>query len=173
LTRPQHEAPALRQITVRATNFDGSPHWEHPAWLLRADGDIVVTQTSAGLVVKSTARESGEFVSPYNTNAHYWLDRWFNVIRLELPGQGLYGYYCNVATPMRFDGSTVHYVDLQLDVLVRAGGDGSLVHEVADEDEFEVARQRYAYDKALVTRCYGAVDELIGMIEARKFPFDA
>jgi hypothetical protein len=30
----------LRQITVRATNFDGSLHWEHPAWLLRAEDGL-------------------------------------------------------------------------------------------------------------------------------------
>jgi protein associated with RNAse G/E len=173
VTRSQHEAAGLRQITVSATNYDGSPHWEHPAWLKRADGGIVVTQTSAGLVVKSTARESGEFVSPYNTNGHYWPDRWFNVIRLELPGQGLYGYYCNVATPLQFDGSTVRYVDLQLDVLVRIEEDGSLTHTLEDEDEFAAARQRYGYAEELVSRCYASVEELVAMVEARQFPFDS
>ncbi len=173
MTRPQHEAPGLRMVTVLATNFDGSPHWEHPAWLLRAQDDIVVTQTSAGLSIKSTARESGEFVSPYNTHGHYWPDRWFNVIRLELPGQGLYGYYCNIATPLPFDGETVRYVDLQLDVLVRADADGALTHTVTDEDEFEVARERYAYSSDLVRRCRDAVAEVIAMVESREFPFDA
>ena len=170
--RRQHEAPGLRQVTVRATNFDGSLHWEHPAWLLRADEALVVTQTPAGLSIKSSARESGEFVSPYNTHGHYWPDRWFNVIRLELPGQGLYGYYCNIATPLQFDGETVHYVDLQLDVLARVEADGSLTHRLVDEDEFEAARQRYAYADQLVERCRTAVDDVVRMIEAREFPFD-
>lgn len=173
MPRPQHDAAGLREITVRATNFDGSLHWEHPAWLKRADDGFVMTQTYAGLVVKATAHESGEFVSPYNTNAHYWADRWFNVIRLELPGQGLYGYYCNIATPLQFDGATVHYVDLQLDVLVRAEADGSLTHTLADEDEFEAAREHYPYAEELVLRCYGAVDEVVRMLEAREFPFDS
>ncbi|HWC28844.1 MAG TPA: DUF402 domain-containing protein [Dehalococcoidia bacterium] len=170
--RQQHEAPSLRQITVRATNYDGSLHWEHPAWLLRADDGIVVTQTSAGLAIKSSARESGEFVSPYNTNGHYWADRWFNVIRLELPGKGHTGYYCNIASPLTFDGQTVHYVDLQLDVLVTVEPNGRLTHRVVDEDEFEAARKRYAYGVDLISRCRDAVDEVVRMIEAREFPFD-
>jgi protein associated with RNAse G/E len=170
--RPQHEAPGLRQIMVRATNFDGSLHWEHPAWLLLAEDGIVVTQTSAGLSVKSSARESGEFVSPYDTRAHYWADRWFNVIRLDRPGEGLDGYYCNIATPLQFDGSTVHYVDLQLDVRVFADAAGALSYQLLDEDEFEAARERYAYADELVARCRAAVEQVIAMVEAREFPFD-
>jgi protein associated with RNAse G/E len=172
MSRPQHEAPGLREITVRATNFDGSLHWEHPAWLKRTDSGLVMTQTAAGLVVKATAHDGGEFVSPYNTNGHYWPDRWFNVIRLELPGQGLYGYYCNIATPLQFDGATVNYVDLQLDVLVRVEADGSLTQTLEDEDEFLEAKARYGYAEELVSRCYGAAEEVVRMVEAREFPFD-
>ncbi|HEX5370777.1 MAG TPA: DUF952 domain-containing protein, partial [Dehalococcoidia bacterium] len=88
-----HARPRI--VTVRATNYDGSDHWVHPATLLHADDGFVMTRTSAGVDI---ARERGIFTSPYNTRAHYWTDRWFNAIRLELPGKGLYGYYCNIAT---------------------------------------------------------------------------
>jgi hypothetical protein len=170
MSRAQHEAPSLRQITVLATNFDGTPHWEHAAWLVRADGSFVQTQTPANTVVKN---EGDGYVSPYDTLGHYWTDRWFNVIRLETPGEGLFGYYCNIATPLEFDGATVRYVDMQLDVRVFADPSGGLTYRVVDEDEFEEARGRYAYAEELVRRCRGAVDELVGLIEARAFPFDA
>lgn len=160
---------ALGLVTVQGTNYDGSIHWKHPATLLQAGPGLVQTQTSAGLEIK---REAGIFVSRYNTRGHYWPDRWFNVIRLELPGQGLYGFYCNIATPARFDGETVHYTDLQLDVIVRRDGGARLVHSVVDEDEFEEARLRYGYDAGLVARCRAAVDELIAMVGRRAFPFD-
>ena len=58
-------------------------------------------------------------------------------------------------------------------VRVFADGNGGLMHRLMDEDEFEAARGRYAYDEALVARCYAAVDELVRMVEAREFPFDA
>ena len=169
--RPQHEAADLRRITVRATNYDGELHWEHAAWLLSADEGWVVTRTHAGTPVRT--ERGGEYISPFDTRAHYWTDRWFNVIRLETPGQGLYGYYCNIATPLRFDGDTVHYVDLQLDVRVTADATGALEYRVVDEDEFEEARQRYAYADELVARCQAAVADLVAMIEAREYPFDS
>lgn len=169
MSRPQHEAPSLREITVRGTNYDGSLHWEHAAWLMQADGGFVQTATPPNTPVKN---EGDGYVSPYDTLGHYWADRWFNVIRLETPGEGLYGYYCNVATPLQFDGATVHYVDLQLDVRVFAEANGGLSYRLVDEDEFEEARERYAYADDLVARCYAAVDEVVRMVEAREFPFD-
>ena len=159
-----------RLVTVHATRFDGADHWIHPATLLRADDDIVITQTRAGLDI---SRGNGKwFTSPYNTHGHYWPDRWFNVIRLELPGQGLFGFYCNIATPLQFDGATVGYVDLQLDVIARVTTGGGLTYWLADEDEFEEARDHYGYDDALITRCYDAVKEVSNMIQSREFPFD-
>ncbi len=83
----------------------------------------------------------------------------------------MFGYYCNIATPLEFDGETVHYVDLQLDVRVFADAAGSLTHRLMDEGEFEEARQRYAYEDELVSRCHSAVDELVRMVETREFPF--
>ena len=162
--------PPSRLVTVHATTFDGRDHWIHPATLVSAEDALVVTQTAAGLDIR---RGNGRtFTSPYNTNGHYWPDKWFNVIRLELPGQGLYGFYCNIATPLQFDGSTVGYVDLQLDVIARVTSAGGLTYWLADEDEFEEARDRYGYDDSLIERCYGAVREVSALIERREFPFD-
>lgn len=164
---PVGKAP--RPVRVHAVNWDGSDHWQHPARLLRAGPEIVVTATSAG---QEVSREGGTYVSPFDTNGHYWPDRWYNVIRLEEPGKGLSGFYCNIASPVRFDGRSVRYIDLQLDVRVYAAADGSLTYVLLDEDEFEAARQRYSYPDALVRHCRDAVDELIALIEARIFPFD-
>ena len=155
-------------IRVSACNYDGSPHWEHEAWLVEVGDGIVVTRTEAGLAVKT---EGGGYTSPFDTRGHYWPDRWFNVIRLEEPGKGLFGFYCNVATPAEFDGATVRYTDLQLDVRVYVDA-GGLRYDVLDEDEFAAARLRFGYADELVERCRAAVDELIGLIEARAFPFD-
>jgi protein associated with RNAse G/E len=163
-----------RNVTIRATNYDGSPHWVHPALLLKASEELVVTGTAAGLVI---ARETGTFTSPFNTRGHYWPDRWFNVIRLDRPDPAggpprLDGYYCNIASPVQFDGSTVGYVDLQLDVRAFADDDGKLTHRVLDEDEFEAARRLYEYPADLVERCWQAVDEVVALLLARSFPFD-
>jgi uncharacterized protein (DUF952 family)/protein associated with RNAse G/E len=163
------EESAVRVVQIVATNYDGSPHWSHPARLLHANDDIVITATSAGLPIQ---RVAGPFTSPFNTRAHYWPDRWFNVIRLEEPGRGLTGYYCNIAAPVQFDGANVCYVDLQLDVRVYVASDGTLTWTLLDEDEFEAARLRYGYDEELVAKCKGAVAQIVAMVESKAYPFD-
>src|SRR6185436_206645 len=68
----QHDQVALQdmgEVRIVATNYDGSPHWSHPARLLHADDAIVITATSAGLPIE---RVAGPFTSPFNTRAHYW-----------------------------------------------------------------------------------------------------
>jgi protein associated with RNAse G/E len=157
-----------RRVRLQATNHDGTAHWGHPAWLVEAREGFVRTSTAAGQEVET---ETGTFVSPFNTFGHYWADRWYNVIRLEEPGKGLVGFYCNIATPLTFDGETVGYADLQLDVRVFVEGDGSMRCEVWDEDEFEAARERYGYSPELVERCRAAVDEVMAAVGAREFPF--
>ncbi len=155
-------------IWVCATNQDDSPHWQHPALLAGCHDGMVVTRTGFG---QQVAREDGAFTSAFDTRGHYWSDRWFNVIRLDVPGTGLDGFYCNVASPLRFDGQILSYVDLQLDVRVRATA-GALSWSLLDEDEFESARQRFDYPSELVQHCHAAVDQIVRMVEAREFPFD-
>ena len=157
-----------RLIRVLASNYDGTPHWEHPALLVSESKDLLVTETASGLEI---ATERGPWNSPYNTRGHYWPDRWFNVIRLEEPGRGLTGFYCNIATPVEFDGESLRYIDLQLDVRVFVS-EAEWTYTVLDADEFEEARHRYAYPDDLVVRCRQAVDAIIGLVESRQFPFE-
>jgi protein associated with RNAse G/E len=166
-------------VRIRGTSYDGRPHWLHAAYLVLQKDEIIVTQTFAGLEV---ATRNGPWASPYHTRGHYWTDRWYNVIRLDPPPRATLpelwqgsrrAFYCNVATPAEFDGETIHYVDLQLDVLAFIAPDGSMRYEVRDEDEFEEAQARFGYPEPLVRSAWDAVAELVALIEARAFPFSA
>ena len=105
-------------------------------------------------------------------SGHFWPDRWFNVIRYSANERHPAGWYCNIASPATLDGSTLTYIDYELDVRVFASPDGGLQWVLLDEDEFEEARARYGYDDDLVRRCHDAVDQIIAMVKAREFPFD-
>ncbi len=156
------------EVQIFGVRYDGSPHWQHPARLLEAMDGVVITETRAGLQV---LHDGTPWTSPYNTRGHYWPDRYFNVIRLELPDtRKLHGWYCNIATPVQFDGQTVRYVDLDLDVIVHHGAANDW--EIRDRDEFEQARERYAYPESVVRDALAAIDDLVAMVEAREFPFD-
>jgi uncharacterized protein len=158
-----------RRVQVRATNYDGSHHWSHPAYLVIERGGLIVVQTPAGTSVET---ENGEWVSPFDTRGHYWADRWYNVIRLVAPhGGGFQGFYCNIATPVEFDGENVHYVDLQLDARVYPEEQG-LRPVIMDEDEFEAACEKYAYPTRVIESARGGLEELLALVAKRQFPFD-
>ena len=166
-TNDANDIALPRPIQIRATNYDGSPHWSHAAELIEQAGGLLVTRTTMGVEVLT---ERGVWHSPYDTNGHYWPDRWFNVIRLHKDGR-LNGFYCNIATPATFDGANLGYVDLQLDVRVFVSDD-EWSYTVLDADEFDEARKRYQYPDELIVRCRRAVDEVIELIESRQFPFE-
>jgi protein associated with RNAse G/E len=157
-----------RLVRLLATNYDGTPHWSHPTLLVIESDDLLVAETSASLEVMT---ERGPWTSPFATRGYYWRSRWYNVIRLEEPGYGLNGWYCNIAMPAVFDGATLSYVDMQLDVRVFARSN-DLEYELWDEEEFEAAHRRFGYPVGVVERCRKAVGEVIALVESRSFPFD-
>ncbi len=157
-----------RPIRVVGTHYDGAVHWEHPAYLVLLRKGLIVTQTFAGLQV---LRDGEPWLDPYDTRGYYWPDRHYNVIRLDLPkGRGIHGWYCNIATPYEFDGETLHYIDLQFDVIVHAGSPHEV--EIRDREEFDEARARFSYPESLVREATQAVEELEALVAGRGFPFD-
>ena len=75
--------------------------------------------------------------------------------------------YANVATPAQFDGETLRWIDLDLDVLTRKGG-----VEVDDEDEFADHRERFSYPDDVVRHALAARDELLRLARSGASPFD-
>ena len=62
----------------------------------------------------------------------YWFHRWFNIFTIY-DGEGRFkGWYANISTPITFDGETIRYTDLDLDLWVWP--DRRFI--VLDEDEF-------------------------------------
>jgi protein associated with RNAse G/E len=98
---------------------------------------------------------------------YYWLDRWYNVFRFARPDGKLRNYYCNVNVPAKFDGATLSYVDLDLDLLV----DPDFSYQVLDVEDFERNVRQYGYPAEVEVKARHAVAELITMIETRQFPF--
>ena len=155
-----------RRIHVCSTKYDGSPHWEFDSWAALEEASLLITLNFAGQELQSW---KGPWVTPYHTRNHFWSDRWYNVMRLERPrGGGLEGWYCNVTTPAQFDREHVRYADLDLDVRVSAAGEVELM----DEDEFLENSTRMSYPDEVAEQARRAVDELLALIQKRRFPFE-
>lgn len=151
-------------LILRATKYDGTPHWVQPFRLISDDGNMLVTAYTARTPI-FTSR--GEFRSPYDSRVYFWRDRWYNVFRLSRPGCGLSLWYCNITTPPTTEGRYIRYIDLDLDVAVRPDGTIS----VLDEDEFRENQLRYGYSQEVVRRAREAVEEVLALARNGGFPF--
>jgi len=154
-----------RAVHVRSTKYDGSPHWEFDSWFVRREGPLVVTFDFAGTVFQTW---KGPWQATHHARNHFWTNRWYNVMRLDLPDGTFDGWYCNVATPVEFDGEHIRYVDLDLDVRVPPSGEP----RVLDEDEFLEHSERMGYPRDVIEHARNAVDELLRLAAAAQPPFE-
>jgi len=158
--------PLGRTIHVVSTKYDGSAHWEFDSFFIAERGPLLITANFAGQVYQTW---KGPHTEPFDIRNHFWTDRWYNVMRCDRPrAGGLEYWYCNVTTPALYDGETVRYVDLDLDVRVFA--DGTL--DVLDEDEFLENSRRMGYPPDMIEQARQAVDALLALARDGQFPFE-
>jgi len=157
----------MRRIEVRAYKYDGLLHRTWPAELLRQEGSLIVLD--AKFTDEVIHDLLGTIASGTHSLEYYWLDRWHNIFRFAEPDGALRNYYCNVNVPPTFDGETLSYVDLDLDILVEP----DLSYRILDVEDFERNAEDYGYSVELQANARRAVDELVRMIETRAFPFNS
>jgi len=152
---------------VRTLKYDRS---EHRSWPAR-----VVTYESPLLVLEGSFQEDvehellGSIASGTISTEFYWLDRWYNVFCFWNPNNQVRCFYCNINVPPTFDGEILSYIDLDIDVLVQP----DFSYQVLDLEEFDKHSSLYSYPEDVLENAHNALRELIGLIEARDFPFQA
>jgi protein associated with RNAse G/E len=152
-------------ISVSAYKYDGTLHRTWDAELVRQDGTLLVLD--AKFSEEIIHDQLGTIALGTHSLEYYWLDRWYNIFRFSHLDGRLRNYYCNINRPTQFDGTTLSYVDLDLDIVVDT--DGS--YRILDIEDFETNAKRYGYTEDVQTHARRAVAELVAMIAAREFPF--
>ena len=71
--------------------------------------------------------------------------------------------------PPSLKGNELIYIDLDIDILVQP----DFNYQILDLEEFEANAKRYGYSEEEKERAHAAVNEVIALIAARKFPFQA
>ena len=156
----------MQKVWVVSTKYDGTPRDSYEAQLIDHEGPIVRLRVPAGT---PTYGKDGHMVEAEdNAIEIYFTDRWYNVWHLREHTTYPNLWYSNIAMPAKFDGKTLRWVDLELDV--RCYLDGSL--RVLDEDEFEVNRLEMGYTDEVVERALAALDEVLRLGKEGTFPFD-
>jgi protein associated with RNAse G/E len=161
-----------RLVRVSSTKFDGSLHQDYVAHPLdsQAGGEALRLYVSAGTAMRSYR---GEFTVRQAFTQLFWpgADCWWNVEHFHEPlpfaNRPSLLTYANVSTPAEFDGETIRWVDLDLDVIVTEAG-----VRLIDEDEFEEHRERFGYPDDLVMKARAAAELLIDLASRGERPFD-
>lgn len=156
----------FKEITVRVLKHDGTEHRRWHARVFRQVGALIVLD--AEFEVDVDHHLLGKISHGTRTVEYYWLDRWYNVFQFLDDAGKTRLFYCNVNVPPTFEGATLTYVDLDIDLLVQP----DLSYEVLDLDEFEANAKRYGYSEEIRSQAHAAVDKLISMVKTRQFPFD-
>ena len=164
-----------RTIRIEKAKYDGSYMAAWESQLLDQNGSALRTRVPAGAPVY--LMDQGRWVKAMETVSVveiYFEDRWYNLYHFREPTTDPDRWhcnllwYCNVAMPARFDGKTVRFVDLDIDVLCTL--DGALA--VRDEDEFEQHRVELGYSDEVVEHALAARDEVLRLACECAFPFD-
>ena len=158
--------PSQKNIIVRACKYDDAEHRRWPASILRQEGSLLVLD--AKFVEDIQHDLLGTIIAGTTSIEYYWLDRWYNVFCFTLPESNIRTYYCNLNIPPTFDGQTLSYIDLDIDLLVES----DFRYRVLDREEFEQNATSYGYSNEVRLNAEKALDQLIGLIESRAFPFN-
>ena len=158
---------ADQQVTVISRKYDLSVRRSWECGLVTRKDVLLVMVGVFGYEVDHA--HLGRIAKGTVSFEHYWLDRWYNVFRFHDPDGTVRNHYCNISMPPKFDGSTLDYVDLDIDLIVWP--DGRV--EILDEDEFAVNSAKYEYPAALRENAMAALGEVRRLIQQAEFPFQA
>ncbi|MGW0436591.1 DUF402 domain-containing protein [Micromonospora sp. NPDC003197] len=150
-------------VRVVYRKYDGTQHRDYPARRLAEDDLGVWLGVAKGTESIYHGRPSVEMIPFVLLVPHdAWWTGMFN------PPPRTSEVYCDIASPARWEGDTVHLVDLDLDV-VRRRNTG--VVELRDEDEFAENRVRFGYPDDLVEKAEAAAAWLHGALGDGTEPF--
>jgi len=130
-------------VRIRSTKWDGTLHRDSLAWELGIDqwGTWLAQASGSTVTTASTTYQSAAGLRLLSS------DRWWSAFFMtDADNAAIPLMYVDIATPVHRVGSTLMFVDLDLDVQKTPGGDV----EILDRDEFEQHRERYSYPDHLV-----------------------
>jgi uncharacterized protein len=165
-----HNIAAPREIVnqviqVESQKLDGSSHKAWPAKLLQFKANLLVVE--AVFPTSVSHQLLGEIPAGTVSIEYYWLDRWYNIFRFLNATGGLRNYYCNITMPPAFNGKTLSYKDLDLDLVVFPDGSS----QILDEAEFNQNALLMGYHSGIKQQAQAALTELLSFIKLRTFPF--
>lgn len=147
-----------QRIGIRALKSSGKPYRWWEAAVESCDSNHVTVLNETGEPVNGSPRG---WTSKYHIRTTFWFGRPYNLVEMYKSDGRLKQLYVHIASPPRWDGDTLVYRDLELDVIKRPGQP----IRVADEDEFQAAALEFGYSPDFQDACRRAVEEAICLVE--------
>ena len=122
-----------------------------------------------------TTVEGARRLTATTTLEYFPVGGWYNVVSLFDAASGaLEQHFCNVIAPVVWDGATLHYVDLDLDLTVRPDpAGGALRAVVEDMDDFRRNARAWRYPATVRRNALAALRELRSLSGSGRPPFTA
>ena len=156
----------MRPIQVISKKYDGTHRETYTGLLLEHNGPLIRLQVPSGTsIFRGIDRHK---VSANDSIEIYFTDRWYNVLHFLTHGVDHYLWYANISTPATFDGTTLQWIDLDIDVGCHL--DGSI--QSLDLDEFQEHSSKMHYPDNLIEQAQSAHDEIIQFAKYDAFPFN-
>lgn len=150
-------------VRVVYTKFNGAAHRDYRARRLNEDDLGVWVGVPSGTPSVYHGRPSVEEIPFALLIPHH---AWWTAMFSPLPRTS--EVYCDIATPARWEGDTVHIVDLDLDVSRRR--ESGLI-ELRDAEEFEQHRVEFGYTGEMVSEARSAAQRLLVALGDGSEPF--
>ncbi|WP_256757961.1 DUF402 domain-containing protein [Cohnella sp. WQ 127256] len=153
------------QISIQALKYGNHRHYEWNTTLLEKTEGYVFVLGHYGRELQHYTK--GKIFTIDNWTIEFFsFDSWFTVSADIVDGR-ITQYYCNICKPAQMDGSTVSFVDLDIDLIYKNGE-----WIVVDEDEFAVHSIKFSYPSDLIDRVWQELRGLQQLIARKGFPFD-
>ena len=154
-----------QDVLIHCYKHDGKPHrtWSRCKILEETDRHFIGINNNT-LVTESDGRS---WITKEPAICYFPKDRWYNVICM-IRSDGIY-YYCNIASPILYDGEALKYIDYDLDLKVWPG----YRYKVLDEGEYAAHRIKYQYSDELDEIFHEQLNRLIVMTMNASGPFRA
>ncbi len=157
----------MRKIKIISKKYGGRLRDTYETYLYAETDETLIFFSPPGLKYFDYRKEA-EFESPDGLIEIYFKHKWFNVWHICDQHSHVNLIYSNISMPATLQGTTLEWLDLDLDYRVYM--DHSV--ERLDEAEFETNRQRWGYPPDLVEQARLACTEVEGYLANQTYPFD-
>ncbi|MGI6607462.1 MAG: DUF402 domain-containing protein [Erysipelotrichaceae bacterium] len=151
-------------VYIQCYKHDGSLNrtWDQ-GFVLESDENHYVLVTNKTWVIEKDGRK---WFTREPAIGYFYTDRWFNVMAM-IRKDGIY-YYCNLASPVLYDGEAVKYIDYDLDFKIFS--DNKII--MLDQDEYEKHSRLMNYPKEIDIIIKSEMQKVLMDVENRRKPFN-